>query len=196
VGDPERFKTIARLTYIAELVSFLSARSGLAASLQTRLAALNALEDISPLDKIALRKGNGEPYAFEGYLTIGEHPPWFSAKSIVTDGPVGGQVFVVDDSHLLFVGIQGDLLRYAAEQDFTAIREYRFDAGNIVKTIVCVVSAGRFERYFAPVMTVPESELHQSGGYVWFSVGGRLTYTRSGIVYGAIPIPADWKATL
>ena len=87
LDNPRRFKILARLTYIADLISFLAGRSSLSASLQTRLSALSALTDISPLDGVPLKKGKGEGYPDRIFDSSSPHNPWFAGKSVVRAYP-------------------------------------------------------------------------------------------------------------
>lgn len=192
-GDPRRFKIVTRLRYITDLVSFLASRSSLSASLQTRMAALDALPDISPLDRIPLRKGNGQDYPEVTYDAGGEHNPWFAGKSVVSDGPAGGQVYLVDARTVMFIGLREELVVYATQQDFSVIEKYHFPAGTVAKTIECVVPIGRFKQEFQPVIQIPDERSSSGGGYVRFGLKGLLHYTQSGFIVGILPIPEDWQ---
>jgi len=192
-GDPTRYKILTRLAYIADLVTFIGSRSALAASLQTRLAALNALTDITPLDRLPLRKGNGSVYSVETFDTAFRHNPWFAGKSVVSDGPAGGQVFPLDKSHLLLIGMREELVVHAVQQDFQAIQKYSFSAGTVGKWVECVVPAGRFRSEFDQLMQIPDNLRESSPAYVRFRMRGHLHYTQSGLVLGILPIPEVWQ---
>jgi len=190
--NPHRFKILTRLTYIADLILFLAGRSALSASLQTRLAALSALPDIAPLDRVPLRKGNGTDYPETIFDFRGSHNPWFVGKSVVSDGPAGGQVYMVDSEHVMFIGLREELVVCATQQDFSTIEQYSFPAGTIPKTVECVVPAGRFKGEFDPIIQVPDNLRSAGGGYVRFNLRGHLHYTQSGLVIGILPIPESW----
>jgi hypothetical protein len=193
IDNPQRFKVLTRLKYISELVSFIAERSTLAASLQTRLAALDALNDIMPLDRVPLRKGNGDEYSTATFDTTGRHNPWFSGKSIVIDGPAGGQVFVADRTKLLLLAIRERLIVLAATQNFSEIGEYQFPAAILEKSVQCVIPSGRFEQEFERIMSIPAEAHSRTGGYVRFVLSGRLSYSQSGFVFGVLPIPTAWQ---
>ena len=186
--NADRFKLTARLGYIASLISLISPRSTLAAALQTRVAAINSLTDIGELDGIPLRKGNGSEFSSATFTTTGEHNPWFLGKSVVTDGPVGGQVVPVERTCVLFIGIREELLAYAVTQDFAAIREYTFPAGTAEKVVGCVVPKGRFKSSFLSASDFSQVNLSDYGSYIGFTLRGYLHYTQSGFVVGVLPI--------
>jgi hypothetical protein len=186
--NADRFKIVARLTYIANLISLISPRSTLAAALQSRVAAISSLTDLAELDGIRLRKGNGSEFSSTTFSTTGEHNPWFSGKSVVTDGPVGGQVVPVDKTCLLFIGIREELVAYAAEQDFAPIREYTFPAGTAEKVVACTVPKGRFRSSFSSAIDFSQVKLSDYGSYVGFTLRGHLYYTQSGFVLGVLPL--------
>lgn len=191
--DPRRFKILTRLAYIADLIQLLSGRSALSASLRTRLAALSALPGIESLDRVPLKKGNGEAYPETTFDITGQHNPWFVGKSVVIDGPAGGQVYMADASHVVLIGLREQLVVYTTQQDFSAIEEYKFPAGTVPKTIECVVPAGRFKSEFEPVIQIPEDWRPAREGYVRFRMDGHLHYTQSGLVIGILPVPERWQ---
>lgn len=187
--DPVRFKVIARLGYIAELVSFLGGRSSFASALRTRLAALEALPDIAPLTGVPLRTGAGLEFFTNTYSWSDRHP-WLQTKSVVADGPVGGQVVALNDRHVLFVGLQPVLLDLAATQDFRRIQDYRLDFGTVRKTLECVVPKARFANQFRDRM--PDVKVAEGrDGYVRFVLHGDLHFCQSGFVWGLLPFEGD-----
>ncbi len=189
-GSPAQFRILTRLEYIADLITFLAARSTLAASLQTRLAALRTLKDMTPLDRVKLRKGSGTEYSPETFKTAGQHNPWFQGKSVVVDDAVGGQVFAVNSQFVILIAIQEQLVVDATEQDFAAIQAYSYTPGIASRVVQCAVPSGRFDREFGPSIEIPES---RSGGYTWFSLEGNLYYCQSGLVVGVLPVPEEWQ---
>lgn len=194
-GDPQRFRLLSRLEYIAHYISYLGQRSQLAAALQTRLAALHAAKEYTDLDGIALRTGNDEEFTTETFDQAGKHNPWFGSKSVVTDGPAGGHVYAANDEVLLFIGIREQLVAYAAPQDFDQILKYTFPAGVMEKTVQCVVSRARFKRDFALYVGLQREEIEASAGYFRFLLSGHLYYCQSGLVFGVLPIPEAWRTT-
>lgn len=194
-GDPIYFKLLARLEYMARYATLLGPRSQLAAALWTRLAALRVTENYGALDGVRLRTGSDAEYSAEAFDQTGRHGPWFGSKSVVSDGPVGGQVFAVDKQIMLFIAIHEDLVPIAAAQDFRAIREYTFPAGIVKKTVECSVSVGRARSEFARFMQIPQQQKSTKNGYVRFAVDGQLYYCKSGVVFGVLPIPEAWRTT-
>lgn len=191
--NPERFKIVTRLSYIANLISVLAPSSNLAASLQTRLSALSALNDIGPLDELPLLRGNGESFSGITFGVMRPHNPLFQGKSVVIDGPVGGQISVLDKTHLFFFGMREELVGYVARQRFDEIQKYRFTAASLQKSVECVIPNGRFKKQFVPLMNIPKETRRDSPGYVRFRLQGQLHYTQSGLVFGVLPIPEDWQ---
>lgn len=188
--NPRQFKILARLAYIAELISLLGGRSALAASLQTRLSALNALPDITPLDGVPLRRGNGKEYSYEPYKLSG-HNTWFSSKTVVSGGPTGGQLDLVSPDLMFFIGIREELLGYAASQDFDQIATYQFSSGTLRKVLDCAIPKGRFQSEFARFLDVPRYMVQTEGAYVRFRLPALLHYTQSGLVFGTARVPSD-----
>jgi len=191
--DPVQFKVLSRLEYIARWVSFLGPRSQLAAALQTRLASLRALKDISPLDGISLRTGGNVEFPLETFDAYRTHNPWFASRSVVADGTAGGNVYAVGESALLFIAIREQLIVHASTQKFETIGDYAFPAATLEKTVQCAVSQSRFERDFSPFMKIPERRGYKSGGYYRFSLDGHVHYCQSGLVVGVLPIPDEWR---
>jgi hypothetical protein len=193
VGSPARMRVISRLSFMAELISFLGARSSLAAALHTRLAALNALPSVSSLNRVPLLNGLARPFESVGGWIIGDHHPWFSGKSVVSDGPAGGHVFSIDAARVMFIGIREELIGYAVSQDFDQIGEYAFPSASLEKTVDCVVPKGRFVREFSPRLKLPETVRPARDGYVRFRLPGILHYTQSGLIFGVLSVPRDWQ---
>jgi len=188
-NDPFRFKVVARLAFIANLISVVSPRSVFAASFRTRLVALTALNQIKELDRVPLVNGSGEEFPEEIYTANARHNPLFQARSVVIDGPVGGQVSLVDDNAVFFFGIREELIGLVARQSFSEIAEYSFPPAIIEKTVRCVVPSGRFLRDFKK--RIPEKIVYESGGYAQFRLTGALYYSASGLVVGVLPIPIE-----
>lgn len=190
--DARQFKILARLEYIAELISLLGGRSALAASLQTRLSALRALPEITALDGVPLRRGTGAEYPYDPYM-FGKHNSWFSSKTVVSNGPTGGQLDLVRPDLMFFIGIREELVEYAARQDFERIATYGFASGTLKKMLDCAIPKGRFQSEFAPFLDVRAFVEQSEGGYVRFRLPALLHYTQSGLVFGTASVPSDWR---
>lgn len=191
--NPFQFKILARLEYITELISLLGQRSLLAASLRTRLSALQSLRDIMPLDRVALLRGSGAKYSEETYTSSGAHNPWFASKTVVSDGPAGGQIDMVRPDLMFFIGIREELVLYAARQDFTQLEKYRFPAGSLTKRLECVIPAGRFRSEFSPFLNIPDQDMKKQQGYITFNLLAKLHYTQSGLIFGTLDVPKTWR---
>jgi len=186
-ASPKQFRIIARLSAIADLLSFISLRSAVTTALRNRVNALKSLGNINELDGVALVKGNGEDFDKRSLTGFGERNPWFWNKSYVTDGPAGGQVIALDDSALLFIGIQEELLLLAINQSFDSISEFKFPTGTVHKTVRCVVPSGRFNREFEHILT-DRLKINREDSYVSFDLSGNLHYSSGGLVFGILPI--------
>lgn len=183
-ADPHQYRILSRLNYIAGLIRFLASRSHLAASLQTRLAALNAVDEIGVLNGVPLLRGNGERYDASTYLMTRKHNPWFNTRSVVSDGPAGGNVYLVAPNTLIFIGIREELIALATQQNFSEIADYGFQGGIVDKVVQCVIPVGRFKIEFAKRSELSHLEIRQYSGYVMFQAEFRLLYSRGGLVYG------------
>lgn len=186
IDDPLRFKVISRLTFMAKCISFLGARSSLAASLQTRLSDLVAVENIGPLEGRALLNGSGEKYPNAGAVWVGDYHPWFSSKSVVRDGPAGGHVFAIDKKRYLFIGIQDELVSMAQTQSFRSIAQYNFVPGIKRQIVDCAVSNGRFKSEFRENTDLLKKLISTENGYARFTLEGNINYSQSGLVWGVL----------
>lgn len=184
-AEPKSLRIIARMSAISDLVSFLSPRSQLASALKSRVEALIAVQDVFSLDTASLKRGNGDVFSVKTRSQAGQHNPWLSSKSRVADEPVGGQVFQVSPTLVLFIGLQEELLVMAITQDLKTISQYRFDSGVAREVVACQVSLGRYKKEFQ----LPEYiESVESNGYVAFELEGNLFYSSSGLVFGLLPL--------
>ena len=175
------------------MISFLGARSQLAAALQTRLASLKAMADIKAVSGVPLRTATNKQFPAETYGFGQSHNPWFISKSVVADGPAGGHVYILNNQTLLFIAIREQLVTYAVTQDFAEIQKYSFKAATLRKTVDCSVSPGRFQKKFSPVMALPPKDIASRESYIRFSLVGDLHYCQSGLIIGVLPIPEDWR---
>jgi hypothetical protein len=192
LDDPRKFKILSRLEYISELISLLGPHSTLAASLQTRMSSLSNLLDITPLDRVSLRRGNGENYSFE-VNNIGDRNPWLAGKTLVINGSAGGQINMVRPDMMFFIGIQQELVVYAIQQDFDKIANYGFKSEILRETLDCVVPNGRFVSTFARHLNITNINFRRLGSYVRFQVPALLHFTQSGLVFGTAEVPEAWR---
>src|SRR5206468_1898537 len=105
-----------RMRLIANMISTISPNSPLAAAAQTRMADLEAIDDISQLAGIELLRGDRTGFSDVVYRGW-EHNPFFGARSVVIDGPTGGQVNVVGEGQLFFLGMREELIAFIVHQD-------------------------------------------------------------------------------
>lgn len=183
--EPQTLRLINRVRFLYDWISFLSPRSQLASALATRLSALEILENPFALDRLQLKKGNGDNFDYETYDQFGAHSAWMANRSKVTDGPAGGAIFKLSKDALFFLGIREKLLTLSAEQKFEDILEYKEVAGTLAKTIGCVVSKGRYKRLYLPDRIASDAE--ERGGYYHFNMKGQIHYSPDGIVFGVLP---------
>lgn len=189
--DPKRFKIVARMGFIANVVSTVGARSSFAAALQTRMAALSAMPDVTQLSGIPLIGGAGEPFA-DSWASGPPHP-WFAFRSTTQSGRRGGQVYYAGERRLLFLGLDMKLLGIAAGQDFEQLLNYSLAPISVDSYVNCVVPLGRFSLEFAQQFEIPRGAATTSGGYVRFKAHGRVLLSKSGLVLGGLSVPEEWK---
>jgi|ERR1044071_312787 hypothetical protein len=188
--NPRNLRLLNRMRFLRDWISFISARSQLAAALATRIADLEAMANPFELDTVPLRKGNNNPFHFEIFTTATQrHSTFFSNKSRVKDGPAGGVLLQTSDTALFFLGIREELLSLACEQVFGSILDYKADVGSILKRVECVLSQGRFKRFKLPASV--RNSVRVSGPYLAFDLTGQLHYTREGLVVGVLPLPRE-----
>lgn len=193
VDDPFRFKLLARLEFIAEWMGILSPRSALGAALRTRIAALRKVEPVGALSRVALCKADGEEFAKTVFSGGGsKRNPFFAAQSLVSGHAIGGAVSVISLKQMLFLGIREELVAYAAGQDFEVINRYGFGPEVVGATLECCIPQARFNKEFSPRFQIPGAI--KSGGYWRFPMEGKFYQTRSGLVFGILPIPDSWVA--
>lgn len=189
--DPHAFKIRARLAYIADLLSYVGPRSALAAVLHTRLASLYALKDVAPLNRIPLMASSGKPLDEADIGSPSQRQRWLAGKSTVVGDTVGGQVVNIDHTRMLFIGVRTELISIAVQQDHDRVSTYKFHAGSASKTVECVFPKARFKRDLA-FLDIPPAAFNASSTYIWFRLYGHLHYCESGLVFGVLPIPAEW----
>ena len=184
-GDAGRHRLLSRIRFLRDWITVLSKRSTFAAALNTRLAAIETIDNPFELDRVPLLRGSGELFEEAPWEPGGRTSGWLSTKSRVVDGPAGGMVVQRQD-RLIFVGIRQDLITLAATQDFKNILDYEAECATVDKVVRCLIPKGRFEREFFLPEALRET-IHTTGGYVEFELGGQLHYGKAGTVVGALP---------
>jgi hypothetical protein len=186
--DPARFRLLNRMRRLRDWICFLSPRSALTAALATRVGDLEAMNDPFELDGVPLLRGTGESFDIMPYSILNlRHSNFMASKSRVMDGPAGGVVIQLSERELFFFGIRENLLVMAANQEFGDITDYKAEVDSIIKTVDCTFSAGRY-----PSLELPPSvanSARKKGGYVHFSLSGKLNYSPEGLVFGILPLP-------
>ncbi len=91
------------------------------------------------------------------------------------------------DDTMFFAGVMEDLLFMAADQDFTALLEYRRTPGSVEKVVECRISRGRYATMRLNLPSLPSPE-EGSDGYVRFNLRGQLHYSAAGVVFGLLPL--------
>lgn len=183
LGGAQRFRILRRMEFLRDLIGFLSARSPLAAALNSRLALLAIMTDVFEGNRIPLRKGNGEQFDF--YAMGSALASLFLYKSRVVGEDIGGTVVPYSQDAVLFVGFRGDLLTLAAGQDFDAIASFEFAPASRVATVQCVVSNGRVRSLNLPAALVEGMTKEES--YSTFRLSGTLHFSAGGQVFGILP---------
>lgn len=190
-ADPNQLRILNRLRFIGALVSSISPRSTLAASLLTRLAALQQLDNIQALDKVPLVKGNGEPFEFKESNRNGSQDSFFLNKSNIRGGATSGRIEVVSRNVLLFVGIEEGLIRMSKYQTFKDIATFSFSPRVEPILVDCVLSNSAFKN---ARLEIPTEELQtKNDGYTRFEAKGYGFFSSSGLVIGVLPLSDAWR---
>jgi len=184
--QPRRFRILTRMAFLSRWISLVSPRSPLAAALATRARALAQITEPYELDSVPLVRGTGEPFEYRFIGTRAIHSTFFANKSKVTDGPAGGVVIELRRGMLAFVGIREELVDLAARQEFAEILSYEREAGIVRKSIECVFHDSRFRRLSLPPRLAESAR--GAGTYRSITVSGNLHYSRSGLVFGYLPL--------
>jgi hypothetical protein len=185
--DPRSFRLLQRMRFLRDWIFFISPRSHLAVALSTRFADMEALNDPFELNRVSLRRGNGEPFDFTPYEAFGEHSSFLATKSRIADGPAGGVVVQISERELFLLGIREDLLLLASKQDFDQLLSYQTTAASIEKTVECVISDSRLAGFRLPPLLLEEAR--KLAGYVSFRLTGLIHYSAAGLVFGALALP-------
>ena len=186
--SPSDLQILHRMDFLATWICLISPRSRLASALRTRIEALRNIKEIGQLDGTPLRTGTNELFDLTPY---GDsiHSRFFSARSIVADGPAGGVAIVVDKNWLFFAGIMPDLLEFAASQTFGELVAYRRTPGTVKKDVICVFSRGRFKS--EGLNASAKSVRPRGDGYFEIRLSGDIHYSASGLAFGWLPRPED-----
>ncbi|TWT06140.1 hypothetical protein [Reyranella sp. CPCC 100927] len=183
--DPRHFRLLARMRFLRDWISFISPQSQLASALATRVNDLGYLSDPFQLSGVPLLRGSGEPFSFPSIDSVG-HTTFFLRKSRVTDGPAGGVVAQAYGDDLYFFGIQERLLVLAAEQSFDDVLGFRLEPDTLEKTVQCVFTPSRFNRLQLP--STVRALAREENGLVVLELRGHINYSRSGLVFGVLPL--------
>ena len=187
--DPRRFRLLQRMRFLRDWISFISVRSQLASALSTRVADLEVMRDPFELDRIPLRKGNGERFEFEPFNIVRSHSSFFASKSRITDGPAGGVVLQLAKQALFLAGIREELVTIATDQSFERVNAYRAATGTLDKTVECVFSKGRFRSLRLPASVRDRAK--ESAGYLVIRLRGKIHYSPAGLVFGVLALPSE-----
>jgi hypothetical protein len=187
---PREARLLSRMLFLSRWISFVSPTSPVAAALSTRVADLESLSTLSMLDGIPLRDGRGKPFELSPLDPRQVHSRFFSTRSIVADGPVGGVVVPMRAANrLFFLGIRQDLVEMATTQKQQAILGYQNTSAIIEKRVIGVFSRGRFQSY--GFNTESSSVRPRGHGYFEVHLSGPLHYTAGGLVFGWLAWPDD-----
>lgn len=189
-GNEERarkLRLVQRMNFLRDWIVFVSPRSQLASALSTRLASLEELEDPFQLNRIPLRKGNGELFNYNAEpFFLGGHSSFFVNKSRITDGPAGGITIQLLDGNFFFLGIRQELLELAANQELSSVLEFKTEGGSMQKVVDCFFSEGRFSLLSNQELLMNRAQ--RKRGYYSLLLSGTIHYSNSGILYGVLPI--------
>jgi hypothetical protein len=187
--DPRQVRLIHRLSFLARWISFIKPSSPLSAALQTRANAIASMPDPFELSNVPLLNGNDEPFDLSPYRFDSPHSRFFSSRSVITNGPTGGHVIVVDEEWLFFCGIRAELLDLAATQNFADILSYNGVPATVEKTVRCWFPLGRFKNSNLNVDS--EAVVSTGPGYVVFEASGDIHYSAGGLAFGWLSRPSD-----
>ncbi|WP_232385633.1 hypothetical protein [Methanoregula boonei] len=184
--DPKLLRLFIRLRFLLGWISFFSPRSHFSIALSTRINCLEKIKNPFELDKIPLRKVNGEEFSYHPYLYEEREFDFFKNKSHVTDGPAGGIVLKISENELMFFGMQEDLISIANYQNFEEILNFDFPSDIIDKKVECVLPIKTFKE-----LDLKLSDLDYVGKnreFVKFFLKGSLIYNSSGLVFGPLSV--------
>lgn len=186
--SPEHIRILHRLDFILEWLALINPRSPLVAALATRLLDLRHISDLSLLAGVPLAGGPEKPALAESE-PFAAHGRFFSTRSVVADGPAGGVVVPAGEGKLFFAGVREDLVSMAVSQDFAAITGYHVAPATLIKTVIAIVSRGRFKQYGFNEQS--EAVERRGVGYLAIRLRGELHYSAGGVVFGWLPRPRD-----
>jgi len=186
-ANPLQFRLLQRMRFLRYWISFISARSQLAAALATRVRDMEAIPDLFVLDELPLRKGNDQPFTFDFNYQNRGHSSFMANKSQVIGEPAGGLVVQPFKNSLFMLGFQEELLNVASSQKFETILRYKTEVESKDETVECKFSAGWFQNLNLPPSIINDAK--SDGGYHTFNLTGRLHYSQEGLVFGVLPLP-------
>jgi hypothetical protein len=177
-------RLLNRMGYIRDQIQFIAPHSHLATAMNTRMGALETLEDPLQLNDVPLVKASGEPFSFSEYGRDWRHSTFMANRPHVEDGPVGGTIVGLGGHELFFYGFQERLLTLAAEQRFDELESYNFGTAAVAKVVRCIVGVREAERLDLPDDLRLKSPT--GSGRVEFDAAGTLLYSRGGVVFGIV----------
>ena len=186
--DPRRYRLLARLHFMFDWISFLGARSRLAASLATRISALTELEDPFVLGGIPLLKSNGKEYMVE-YGVFSRRSTMLGHLCSALQGTVLGTLVKSPDRRLLFLGVDRRAYEMVVKQDLDGILTYKSLCGINSTMVDCVLPRGRARRMGLEDL---DRRARKNSAYISFSAKGILHRSQGGAVFGVVSPSADW----
>lgn len=191
-GDPKQYKLLSRMVYIADLISLVSPRSSFSTALQNRAQILWNVGDPMSLDALPLYRGDGMPVDFDArYYSRGAVGRFFNFKSYLIGRSVFGDVSLVGQSAVVFIGCDEVVVSLAARQEFSDIVSYKVKSEVVDSEIMCIVSAYRFDSEKWGLF-MPGLRVESRAGYVQFRLSCRVFVSASGLAFGwvSVPLPA------
>lgn len=128
-GDPRRLKIASRLQHLSLIVSLLAPNAQLPRALFRRAVEWRALDRAEPQGRLTSSNG----YAFtpfnyvEDYLAQGK--VWLKEQDVV------GHLFQIDPTRQIFLGLKGEVIRAAIQQDIQAIIHQTFQPSSTTMEI-------------------------------------------------------------
>lgn len=184
--NPYRLKLLTRMKFLRDWIAFISPRSSFSTSVNTRIGCLENIQDPQELDKIPLKKINGESFELIPKNARSNEYSFFTNKSNVEDGSSFGHVLKLSENELFFIGIREEFFILASKQNFEKIMTFRYPSDSIEKIIECVFRVNRFKELNLPDNKLPH--FNESKEHVRFSLKGQIHYSTSGLVFGVLPV--------
>ena len=113
-GSPQDLKVAARLDYVAEIVSLLAPRAKLPSALREKAELWRAGADSKKVESL-----DGFPFTSENYVEayLAKGKTWLKKQDIV------GQLYIGKENNAFFLGMRGDMIRSAIQQNSEKILE-------------------------------------------------------------------------